>query len=139
MSAESARYWRHVNSEIGHRDREAGRSGGVCGNPVAQTTAAEENKLAVFSNLASVQAARKEKSSLNIAYDCEYQSIGLKHRIILSYQFAVYIKDAEILEVVFITKRYKEDNRLYLRTCLGAILDLLRLQFEFEYLNYAIS
>ena len=108
-------------------------------DPVAQTTAAEENKLAVFSNLASVQAARKEKSSLNIAYDCEYQSIGLKHRIILSYQFAVYIKDAEILEVVFITKRYKEDNRLYLRTCLGAILDLLRLQFEFEYLNYAYA
>ncbi len=108
-------------------------------DPAVPATAAEENKLAVFSNLPSVQAARKTKPSLNIAYDCEFQSIGPKHRIILSYQFALYITETKILEVVFITGSYDEGNRLYLRTCLGAILDLLRLQFGFEYLNFAYA
>ena len=108
-------------------------------DPTVMVTVTDANKLAVFSNLASVQAARKKKLNLNIAYDCEYQSIGLRHRIILSYQFALYMTESRILEVVFITENYDERNRLYLRTCLGAILDLLRLQFGFVYLNYAYA
>ena len=108
-------------------------------DPVRMVSSAAGNKLGVFSSLASVQAARKDTGSLNIAYDCEYQELSPKPRIILSYQFALYIAEARILEVVFITRKFDEGNRLYLRTCLGAILDLLRLQFGFEYLNYAYA
>lgn len=108
-------------------------------DPGRQLPSAVENKLAVFGSLASVQAARKEAASLNIAYDCEYQEINPGHRIILSYQFALYMTETKILEVVFITRNFTEGNRLYLRTCLGAILDLLRLQFGFEYINYAYA
>ena len=81
----------------------------------------------VFSNLPSVQAARKTTNRLNIAYDCEYKRIpGSEYRLITSYQFAVYLPDEKrILEVVFKSKIYDVNNRLYLRTCLGAILDLL--------------
>ena len=108
-------------------------------DPVRMVPSAAGNKLAVFSSLASVQAARKDAASLNIAYDCEYQEVTPKCRIILSYQFALYISETKILEVVFITKRCDENNRLYLRTCLGSILDLLRFVFGFEYLNYAYA
>ena len=108
-------------------------------DPAVSVPAITESKLALFSTLASVQAARKDKASLNIAYDCEYQETVPKHRIILSYQFALYITESNVLEVVFITKEFAESNRLYLRTCLGAILDLLRLHFGFEYLNYAYA
>lgn len=108
-------------------------------DPASQIPSVAGHKLAVFSSLASVQAARKENCSLNIAYDCEYQEISPKHRIILSYQFALYITETKILEVVFITKDFDESNRLYLRTCLGAILDLLRFRFGFEYLHYAYA
>lgn len=124
----------------GGQDSSMGRPTTGCDpDPALQAPAVAENRLAVFGSLASVQAARKETSSLNIAYDCEYQEIGPKHRIILSYQFALYITETKILEVVFITREFTEGNRLYLRTCLGAILDLLRLQYGFEYLNYAYA
>lgn len=124
----------------GGRDTSMGRPTAACDpDPSCHVPSAAEKDLAVFSSLASVQAARKETNSLNIAYDCEYQEISPKHRIILSYQFALYITETNILEVVFITKTFTEDNRLYLRTCLGAILDLLRFQFKFEYLNYAYA
>jgi hypothetical protein len=117
-----------------------GRPAWLCDpDPVRTFPSAAENKLAVFSSLASVQAARKDTASLNIAYDCEYQEISIKHRIILSYQFALYLSNTRVLEVVFITRKQEEDNRLYLRTCLGAILDLLRLRFGFEYINYAYA
>ena len=124
----------------GGRDNNMGRpTPGSDPDPASQISSAAEHKLAVFSSLASVQAARKESGSLNIAYDCEYQEIAPKRRIILSYQFALYITESEILEVVFITKKFVESNRMYLRTCLGAILDLLRLRFGFEYLNFAYA
>ena len=85
------------------------------------------DRLTVFSNLPSVQAARKSSDRLNIAYDCEYKSIALSaYRLITSYQFAVYMPDEKtILEVVFKSLVYDVRNRLYLRTCIGAILDLL--------------
>ena len=124
----------------GGRDNTMGRpTPGSDPDPTSQVPTVAEHKLAVFSSLASVQAARKETGSLNIAYDCEYQETASKHRIILSYQFALYITETKILEVVFLTKDFVEDNRLYLRTCLGAILDLLRFRFGFEYLNYAYA
>ena len=83
--------------------------------------------LSIFSNLPSVQAARKKKSRLNIAYDCEYKRVaGSESRLITSYQFAVYLPDGKtVLEVVFQSLRYDVKNRLYLRTCIGAILSLL--------------
>ena len=124
----------------GGRDIGMGRPTPACDPDTAlQTPVAGENKLSVFSSLASVQASRKDTASLNIAYDCEYQEIAPKHRIILSYQFALYITKTRILEVVFITRNFVEGNRLYLRNCLGAILDLLRFQFGFEYLNCAYA
>lgn len=124
----------------GGRDIGMGRPTPACDpDPALQTPVAGENKLSVFSSLASVQASRKDTASLNIAYDCEYQEIAPKHRIILSYQFALYIMKTRILEVVFITRNFVEGNRLYLRNCLGAILDLLRFQFGFEYLNCAYA
>lgn len=85
------------------------------------------SSLTVFSNLPSVQAARKSTNRLNIAYDCEYKRIAeSEYRLITSYQFAVYLPDEKtILEVIFKSLVYDVMNRLYLRTCLGAILDLL--------------
>ena len=89
--------------------------------------AAESTDLSVFSELPSVQAARKNTYRLNIAYDCEYKEIALsEYRLITSYQFAVYLPDEKtILEVVFISLIRDVKNRLYLRTCIGAILDVL--------------
>jgi len=83
--------------------------------------------LSVFSNLPSIQAARKESYRLNIAYDCEYKRVpGSDYRMITSYQFAVFLPDEkQILEVIFISLIADVRNRLYLRTALGAILDLL--------------
>lgn len=83
--------------------------------------------LSVFSNLPSVQAARKETPRLNISYDCEYKRVALsEYRLITSYQFAVYMPDEKtILEVIFMSVINDVKNRLYLRTCIGAILDLL--------------
>lgn len=102
-----------------------------------------QNKLTVFSNLPSVLAARKEVDSLNIGYDCEYQAVDEngnpdpdgKQRIILSYQFALYLNENEILEVCFLTRRPTIDNRLSYRTCIGAILDLLRNDYGFDYMS----
>lgn len=102
-------------------------------------TSNNNTELSVFSNLPSVLAARKDESRLNISYDCEYQEISPGKRIILSYQFAVYINDKDILEICFISKKFAINNRLYLRTCIGAILDLLRIAFGFEYLHHAYS
>ena len=84
-------------------------------------------KLNMFSDLPSVQAARKTSNRLNIAYDCEYKRIALsEYRLITSYQFAVYLPDEKtVLEVIFKSILYDVMNRLYLRTCIGAILDLL--------------
>ncbi len=83
--------------------------------------------LSIFSNLPTIQAARKQTYRLNIAYDCEYKHVPESdYRLITSYQFAVYLPDEKhILEVVFRSLRYEIMNRLYLRTCLGAILDIL--------------
>jgi hypothetical protein len=98
-----------------------------------------QNKLTVFPNLPSIRAVRKDKPSLNIAYDCEYQSIKNGERVILSYQFALYLDDDRILEICFISRRLDKKNRLYLRTCIGAILDLLRKFFGKQYVNYGYS
>ena len=101
----------------GGQDASMGRPTTACDpDPARQLPSPDENKLAVFSSLTSVQAARKETPSLNIAYDCEYQETSPKHRIILSYQFALYITETKILEVVFISRNFAEGNRLYLRT-----------------------
>lgn len=88
---------------------------------------ASGGELSVFSDLPSVQAARKETARLNISYDCEYKRLAVsEYRLITSYQFAVYLPDEKtILEVVFKSIIYDVMNRLYLRTCIGAILDLL--------------
>jgi|GEM_PF-654823 len=93
----------------------------------ASAVAVTVNNLSVFSNLPSVQAARKDTYRLNIAYDCEYKRIpSSEYRLITSYQFAVFLPDeTTILEVVFRSLIRDVMNRLYLRTCLGAILDLL--------------
>lgn len=93
----------------------------------------------IFSNLQSIQTARKNKYRLNIAYDCEYQSVGKNERIILSYQFALYLDDDRVLEICFVSRRFDIKNRLYLRTCLGAILDLLRKSFSKQYVNFGYS
>lgn len=104
----------------------------------------KENKLTLFSNLQSIQAARLDYSSLNIGYDCEYQACETKRcpvsfgeeRIILSYQFALYLNEKDILEVVFLTKRPEVKNRLSLRTCIGSILDLLIKEFNKAYVSF---
>lgn len=116
-------------------------------DPAAGADISQDSKIIVFPNLPSVQAARKDKNSLNIAYDCEYQSVDKdgkpnndgKYRIILSYQFALYLNDSEILEVVFLTCDPSINNRLGYRTCLGAILDLLKNEFQYCYLSYKYS
>lgn len=78
-----------------------------------------------FEQLPSILAARKENKRFNIGFDCEYQSVGKRKRIILSYQFAFYLPDnVHIMEVVFITTNPTVENRLYLRTCLGVILEI---------------
>lgn len=96
-------------------------------DPDPRCEGSSSTALSVFSNLPSVQAARKNTPRLNIAYDCEYKRIAAsEYRLITSYQFAVYLPDKKtILEVVFKSVVRDVMNRLYLRTCLGAILDLL--------------
>lgn len=42
------------------------------GDPDPAMSSSLQNKLTVFSNLLSIQAARKDSDSLNIGYDCEY-------------------------------------------------------------------
>lgn len=116
-------------------------------DPAPAETEVAENKLAVFSNLPSVVAARKSANSLNISYDCEYQSVDKdgnpdpagEYRIILSYQFALYLNENEILEVCFITRNPSISNRLGYRNFVGAILDLLRDEFNYDYLSIAYS
>ena len=106
-----------------------------------------EDKLIIFPNLPSVQAARSKKNSLNISFDCEYQSVdenGIPdkdgiYRIILSYQFALYLNESEILEVCFITRNASITNRLSYRVCLGAILDLLKTNFGYDCVLYKYS
>lgn len=91
-------------------------------------------KASDFSNLPSVVAARKDAYSLNIAFDSEYQynkNVN-RTRTILSYQFATYLDSSRILEVCFISQKLKPNNRIYLRTCIGAILDLMRYDFGIE-------
>ncbi len=103
-----------------------------------------QNKLSVFSKLPSIQAARQKKDSLNISYDCEYQAVDEndnpnkngKKRIILSYQFALYLNSTEILEIVFLSLNPSINNRLGYRVCLGAILDLLSKEFHHICLSY---
>ena len=59
----------------------------------------------VFENLESIRKIRKDKGSIVIGFDTEYQSFTTeKTRIILSYQFAVYMNDNEVLELFFATK-----------------------------------
>lgn len=96
-------------------------------DPGYSLAAGGSTDLSVFSSLPSVQAARKDTYRLNIAYDCEYKRVpGSEYRLITSYQFAVFLPDEKtILEVVFLSVIQDVMNRLYLRTCLGAILDLL--------------
>lgn len=109
-----------------------------------QLPTTQQTKLDVFTNLPSVTAARSDTPSLNIAFDCEYQSVDSKgiicadgkERIILSYQFALYLNETEILEVLFLTKRPEINNRLTLRTCTGSIIALLLNKFDKEYVSF---
>lgn len=96
-------------------------------DPFSNLAGFENTKLSVFSELPSIQAARKTTNRLNIAYDCEYKRIAIsEYRLITSYQFAVYLPDEKrVLEVIFKSLDNDIMNRLYLRTCIGAILDLL--------------
>ena len=105
----------------------------------------KETRLTLFSNLPSIQAARADSPSLNIGYDCEYQSVDQEgiptsegsQRIILSYQFALYLNDTDVLEICFITRRPELKNKLSLRTCIGSILDLLKNEFSREYITFS--
>ena len=96
-------------------------------DPKGDVNVFPENDLTVFESLDSVQAARLNTDRLNIAYDCEYKRIAVsEYRLITSYQFAVYLPDEKtVLEVIFQSLINDVMNRLYLRTCIGAILDLL--------------
>lgn len=80
----------------------------------------------VFENLESIRKIRKDKGSIVIGFDTEYQSFTTeKTRIILSYQFAVYMNDNEVLELFFATKNPSADNRLYLKDCMDYIMHYL--------------
>ena len=92
----------------------------VSGPDPVQLPTTQQTKLDVFTNLLSVTAARSDTSSLNIAFDYEYQSVDSKgiicadgkERIILSYQFALYLNETEILEVIFLTKRPERASQM---------------------------
>ncbi len=116
-------------------------------DPAAADLIVGQDKLTVFSSLPSIQAARQNKDSLNISYDCEYQAvdengnpdINGKKRIILSYQYALYLNKSEILEIVFVSLNPSVNNRLGYRVCLGAILELLVKEYHYTCLSYQYS
>ena len=91
----------------------------------------------VFENLTSITSARSNINRLNIGYDCEYYSISHKERIILSYQFSLYLNDkSTILEFAFLTKNPIKENRLTLRQCLGSILDIISKDYGYNTIEY---
>lgn len=84
-----------------------------------------DTKSEVFENLESIRKIRSDKGSIVIGYDTEFKYVTEKTRIILSYQFAVYMNDNEVLELFFATKNPIVENRLYLKECMDYIMHYL--------------
>lgn len=64
-----------------------------------------DTKSEVFENLESIRKIRSDKGSIAIGYDSEFKYVTEKTRIILSYQFAVYMNDNEVLELFFCNEK----------------------------------
>jgi hypothetical protein len=112
--------WEKVNSKLKNFDvyvRYVDTSHRLDGSDVVDTD--------VFENLESIRKIRKDKGKIVIGYDTEFQYITEKERIILSYQFAVYLNDNEVLELFFASRKPLVENRLTMKDCMNYVMTYL--------------